>query len=215
MEGYVIYLYVVLGWILWCILHSALISITVTEYMKKKLGDAFRFYRLFYNTFSLATLLPLASYSLSIRQEPVFRWAGPLVIVQYLLLGASIFLFIAGGWHYSLSQFLGIRQIKAEQGSRSLSGYDTFVALGIHRVIRHPWYLGGVMIVWARDLGLLTILVNMVITSYFVIGAFLEERKLRREFGGTYREYQRKVAMFFPYRWVKTQVAGGHKNLGS
>ncbi len=215
MEAYVIYLYVVLGWILWCTLHSALISITVTEYMKRKLGDAFRFYRLFYNAFSLATLLLLAPYSLSIRQEPVFRWAGPLVIVQYLLLATSIFLFIAGGWHYNLSQFLGIRQIKAEQGTRSLSGYDTFVASGIHRVIRHPWYLGGMMIVWARDLSLLTILVNMVITSYFFIGTILEERKLVREFSGTYREYQKEVAMFFPYRWLRAKVAGGHKNLGS
>jgi methanethiol S-methyltransferase len=199
-------LYVLLGWILWCTLHSTLISITVTEYMQRKLGDAFRFYRLLYNTFALATLLPLASYSLSIRQEPIFRWAWPLGIVQYLLLGASIFLFIVGGWHYNLSQFLGIHQIKAEGANRSLSGYDTFVASGIHRVIRHPWYLGGMMIVWARDLSLLTILVNMVITSYFFIGTILEERKLVREFGGTYREYQRKVAMFVPYRWLKTKL---------
>ena len=33
------YLFAVLLWILWCALHSSLITITVTGYMKKKLGD--------------------------------------------------------------------------------------------------------------------------------------------------------------------------------
>ncbi len=114
MEAYLRYLYAVLGWAVWCTLHSALISITVTEYMKRKLGDRFRYYRLSYNIVSLATLLPLVSYSLSTRGESIFRWEGPLVIVEYLLLAASLFLFIAGGRHYSMSQFLGICQIRLD-----------------------------------------------------------------------------------------------------
>jgi hypothetical protein len=35
---------------------------------EKKLGDQSRFYRLFYNTVSLVTLIPLVYYSISIRQ---------------------------------------------------------------------------------------------------------------------------------------------------
>jgi uncharacterized membrane protein len=62
MEISVKYLYVVLGWVLWCTLHSALISTTVTEFAKKKLGSSFRFYRLFYNVVSLVTLIPLVYY---------------------------------------------------------------------------------------------------------------------------------------------------------
>jgi hypothetical protein len=54
--------YVVMGWVLWCTFHSTLISITVTEYMKRKLGDGFRFYRLFYNAASVATLIPLIRF---------------------------------------------------------------------------------------------------------------------------------------------------------
>ena len=102
-----------LFWILWCAVHSTLIAPTVTEYMKEKLGDRFRFYRLFYNIVSFVTLVPLLYYSVSIRQAPVFPWEGPLVIVKYLLLLTSIYLFVTGGRHYSLSQFLGIHQIKA------------------------------------------------------------------------------------------------------
>ena len=202
------YLYSVLGWVVWCTLHSTLISIPVTEYMKRKLGDGFRFYRLFYNAFSLVTLIPLLLYSISIRQEPIFRWEGPMAIIQYLLLAASIGLIIVGGWNYSLFQFLGTAQIKTGGANLSLSGYNKFVVSGIHRMIRHPWYLAGMMIVWARDLGLSSILNNLAINSYFIIGAILEERKLVREFGGQYRQYQRNVSMFFPYKWLKAKCTG-------
>ncbi len=75
-------------------------------------------------------------------------------------------------------------------------------------MIRHPWYLGGILIVWARDLSLSTILNNTVITSYFIIGTVLEERKLVREFGEPYREYQRNVSMFFPCKWLKAKISG-------
>ena len=208
MEVSVKYLYAAVGWILWCTLHSALISVTVTEYAKRKLGDRFRFYRIFYNVFSLVTFVPLVAYSVSIRGQPVFRWEGPLVIVRYLLLAVSLLLFIAGGRHYSLSEFLGIRQLRDKRLSHTLSGPDTFVASGIHKLIRHPWYLGGIIIIWAGNLSLSMILANLVITSYFIVGSILEERKLVREFGEPYREYQREVSMLLPYKWLKTKIGG-------
>jgi len=48
---------------------------------------------------------------------------------------------------------------------------------------------------------------NIVISAYFVIGAYLEERKLVREFGEVYREYQKNVSMLFPYKWLKAKIA--------
>jgi protein-S-isoprenylcysteine O-methyltransferase Ste14 len=211
MELPIQYLYAVIGWVLWCTLHSVLISMTVMDYLKKRLGDGFRFYRVFYNTVAIATLIPLIHYSVSIRQELVFRWDGPLVIIQGLLLLTSISLFIAGGWGYSLSKLLGIHQIMENRLGRSLSGYDTFVVKGIHLIVRHPWYLAGILIVWAQDLYFSTILVNMVISAYFYIGSILEEQKLTEEFGDRYREYQRNVSMLFPYKWMKTMIIGALK----
>ncbi len=92
--------------------------------------------------------------------------------------------------------FLGIRQIETKRENWFLSEHTTFVAPGIHRVIRHPWYLGGMMIVCARDLSLLPIVNDIVITSCFVIGTYLEERKLIRELGEGYGEYQAKFPCF-------------------
>jgi hypothetical protein len=208
MESLVKQIIAVLLWVLWCTLHSTLIATPVTDYLKRKLGDRFRFYRLFFNAASLATLLPVVYYSIPARQAPVFRWEGPLMIVKHLLLAASIALFIAGGKHYSMAQFLGIRQIKTGRANPALSEYDTFDTSGILSAIRHPWYTASLMFIWAGDVSLSALLINIVISGYFVVGTILEERKLLREFGEKYREYQKNVSMFIPYKWLKAKIAG-------
>ncbi len=123
-------------WVLWCTLHSFLIATTVTEYVKKKLGNQFRFYRLFYNTLSLVTLIPLVYCSISIEQAPLFRWEGNLVIVRYFLLATSISLVFAAGRHYSMSELFGIRQIKTGRMNRTLSEYNRLDTSGILGAIR-------------------------------------------------------------------------------
>lgn len=202
------YLFAVFLWILWCGLHSTLITRTVTDYMKKKLGDRYRFYRLFYNIVALVSLLPLIYYSISLRGAPIFRWEGALAIVKYLLLVTGVYLFLAGGKHYRMSQFLGIDQIRTGSATTSLSEYDTFDTSGILGVIRHPWYSAAILIIWARDISLSTLLNNIVITAYFIIGTFLEEHKLLLDFGEKYQQYQKNVSMFIPYKWLKAKIVG-------
>jgi protein-S-isoprenylcysteine O-methyltransferase Ste14 len=208
MELPIKYLFVAISWMLWCALHSTLVTTTVTKYMRKKLGDWFRFYRVLYDVMSLITLIPLVYYSSSIELAPFFRWEGYLVIVRYLMIVTSIFMFVTGARHYSMSQLFGIDQIKTRRVNRTVSGYGSLDTSGILGGIRHPWYAAGILLVWAADLSLSTFRINTVISAYFVIGTFLEERKLLLEFGERYREYQRNVSMFFPYKWLKTKIAG-------
>jgi len=41
---------------------------------------------------------------------------------------------------------------------------------------------------------------------YFFVGSILEERKLLLQYGEKYQEYQKKVSMFFPYKWLKAMI---------
>ena len=50
------YLLLIIVWIAWCGLHSALICVPVTDHFERVLGANFRFYRLAYNLISIATL---------------------------------------------------------------------------------------------------------------------------------------------------------------
>lgn len=197
---------VVALWIIWCVVHSLMIAPVVTNRLKDKFGDRFRFYRLFFNAVALATFCPLALYSLQMEEKPVFVWDGTLVVIQYGLLSLSVFLFFAGARHYSLSSFLGLVQVRERESIRTVSQRPAFATSGILGVIRHPWYAGGLLFIWARDLGLTALIVNFVISLYLVIGAFLEERKLLEEFGDDYRLYQVGVSMLFPWKWIKKKL---------
>ena len=77
---------------------------------------------------------------------------------------------------------------------------------GMLGIVRHPWYSGGILIVWARNLDVTAIITNLVITAYFIVGAFLEERKLLAEFGAEYKNYQRSVSMLFPLKWAARKL---------
>jgi methanethiol S-methyltransferase len=192
-------------WLVWCFCHSALISMRVTGYAKQRLGERFRYYRLAYNGFSFVTLIPVVLYGYSVQGQPLFSWEGHWKVLQVFLLVVSVFLFVAGGRYYDGLSFLGLRQLRSHSSCAGLTETCGLNTRGILGVIRHPWYAGGMMIIWAGDLDLSAIVTNVILTGYFIVGTFLEERKLSAQFPGTYKEYQQKVSMFFPYRWLKSK----------
>ena len=200
------YLLLALAWTAYCTLHSAMISETVTRFLKLRLGNSFRFYRLFFNSVAVLTLIPVLWYSHSLRQEPIFRWEGVWLTLQYLLMACGILLVIAGGRHYSVGQFVGISQLRGASsgGLATGGGIDSSGVLG---VVRHPWYTAVVLLLWARDLDMAALVGNGVLTVYIVVGTLLEERKLVHEFGDAYRSYQRRVSMFVPLKWIRRRNA--------
>ena len=201
------YLLLGLVWTAYCALHSAMISETATGFLRRRLGDAFRFYRLFFNLVAIGLLIPLVSYSTSLRQEAMFRWTGPWLAVRYALVAVGVLLFVSGGRHYSLRQFIGISQLRGTStgGLAAGGGIDSSGILG---VIRHPWYTGLVLLLWAEDVDGTRLVTAGVLTVYIFVGTLLEERKLVHEFGDAYRRYQGRVSMFLPLKWLRSRIAG-------
>ena len=200
------YLFLALAWTAYCTLHSAMISETATGFLKRWLGDSFRFYRLFFNAVAALTLIPVLWYSHSLGQEAIFRWQGVWLVLQYLLLACGVLLVVAGGRHYSLGQFVGISQLRGPSsgGLATGGGLDSSGVLGL---VRHPWYTAVVLLLWAGDLDTATLVGNGVLTLYIVVGTLLEERKLVHEFGDAYRVYQARVSMFVPLKWIRSRIA--------
>ena len=195
-------------WGAWCFLHSFLITPAVTGFVHKRFEKAYPYYRIFYNLIALVTLILVSIYAFSVRGLPVFHWEGLLRIVQGLLVGSALLLFIGGAKRYDLAQFLGIRQVLEKSTCSVLTDDCHLDTRGILGMVRHPWYAGGILIVWARNLDMAAILTSLVITVYFLIGAFLEEKKMLAEFGEEYIGYQQRVSMLFPFKWVIQKLTG-------
>ena len=186
---------------MWCAIHSGMICLKVTEYLKLRLGTYFRFYRLIYNLVAIVTIIPVISFGDSIEGSLIFQWEGYLLILQILLLAISIFLFIAGAKHYDIFQFLGIRQIWTGRSHSVITKGGELKTDGILSVTRHPWYLAAILLIWSREFDLSVLITNTILTLYLIIGTLLEEQKLFYEYGESYRKYQKKVSMLIPFKY--------------
>ena len=149
-----------------------MISVSVTEHLKKRLGPGFRFYRLFFNLVAILTLIPVALFAYTIQTQVIFHWNGYMRIGQVILLEIAILLFFLGGRHYNARQVLGFKQIKEGTSNKVITEkgeLDTSGVLGITR----PWYLATILFIWVRQLDVSAILVNVILTSYLIAGTYL------------------------------------------
>ena len=192
--------------IAWCVLHSTMISVSATEYVKKRLGPKFCFYRLFFNLIAVLTLIPVVLFAYSIRTQAIFHWDGYMRTGQVILLGFAGLLFFLGGRHYDPLQLLGIKQIREGTSNKVLTDTGEFDISGVLGITRHPWYLATILLIWARQMDASAILANVILTIYVIIGTLLEEKKLTREFGKKYEAYQERVSMLIPYKWFKSKI---------
>ncbi len=200
------YFVLVLLWVIWCALHSGMISVRATKYLKRRLGGHFRFYRLVFNLVAIATIVPVILYGQSIQGHVVFRWEGFMIVFQVLLLTIAVLLFFAGARHYDMLQFLGLRQIRTGTSHSALTETGTLNTTGVLGITRHPWYLAAIILIWARGLDVPTLITNIILTLYFIVGTALEERKLLIEYGEDYRRYQQKVSMLIPFKYLKSRI---------
>ena len=186
-------------WIAWCCLHSLLISSPVNQWIRRRGGAWQGGHRLAYVLFSLLSLLPILWYQVSLPQKILFSWHGPWRIIQGLLLGYALVMFAGGKRVYAMDHFLGIRQWRDHRLGKPTEA--PFRTDGILRLVRHPWYSGGLALLWAvGPVTDITLVSRLILSIYLVIGTLLEERKLRREIGRPYEEYCRRVPMLFPWK---------------
>lgn len=70
---------------------------------------------------------------------------------------------------------------------------------GMHKYVRHPIYVGWLIIFWATPTMTVAHLVFAIMTTaYIVIAIQFEEKDLVDEFGDDYRTYQQEVGMLVP-----------------
>jgi len=190
--------------ILWCIIHSVMIDNKFIKYIEKKIKSNIRYYRIFYNITAIISLIPVMIFAHLLPKIIYFQWNGYFIILQVFFILISLVIFVAGSRNYDFLQFIGIQQIINKSVHKSLSKSGKLNTDGILNLTRHPWYTAFFILLWARELNSTSLLVNIIFSIYLVVGTYLEEEKLKIEFGESYVKYQKEVSMLLPIKWIKS-----------
>ena len=182
------------AWIVYCVLHSVLASVTIKQILQKKVPRFFRLYRFAYTLFSFFGLVAILFYQFNIHSALLFV---PPVWIQYLgavIMGAGAVLMAILIWKYFM-QLSGVKWLYKEEVSSKLE------ISGIHQYVRHPLYLGTFAFVWGWFLispHISFLIACIIITVYTMIGLIFEEEKLILEFGDDYIQYMKNVPKIIP-----------------
>ena len=183
------FLPLVFSFIAYAIIHSVLASTVVKNTIERLLSN----YRLFYNVIAVITFVGPLYFYLNLK---------PYLIIDFSVLKIpGLLISIYGVWvmtqsfkNYSLSHFLGF-----EKNNSIIA--PNLVIVGWNKKVRHPLYFGSLLAIWGWFLVSPTdkyLLLSVVFTLYFIIGVRFEEKRLVKEFGDAYKEYQQNVPLFIP-----------------
>jgi protein-S-isoprenylcysteine O-methyltransferase Ste14 len=146
-------------------------------------------------------------------ERPLYVWAASLLFILVVVWWRPL-AGVAWAWPAALRPWVWILPLSGlvftALGARAVDIFDLagiersghvhdtdgfrLVDTGPYALVRHPIYLGWVLIVWGVPVMTTGRLVfALVSTAYLVMAVPLEERSLVTLYGETYRAYQRKV----------------------
>ena len=176
-------------------------SIMVRRGFKKWLGKFMPvvYHNAFYGlTSAIVLLLALVFW----QKSPTLLWRADGIIFWLLraLFCACLAGFFWGSKALGSLDALGVRPLMLHISKRPAKPQQ-IIAKGPYRWSRHPLYLFIIVLIWACPvLTLDRLIFNIMWSAWIVIGTFLEDRDLHREFGNQYREYSSKVPMLIPWQ---------------
>lgn len=194
------YLILLLIWGGYCFLHSFLISISFTKFIKEKTGPFYSFFRLFYVVISVWLLIPLINYSNHFEKSVILPSDYPWSVIRYTVSAAALAIFFwAFFLNYDVLSFFGIRQIMNIRKPAAEGVKNEISNKGLLSIVRHPMYFALIVYLWSQTYTDTDIFVNALLTVYVIIGTFLEEKKLVLEFGESYINYKKEVPMLIHF----------------
>lgn len=185
------------------VVHSLLAGVRPKDRLKSVLDARFveGWYRLAYNAFSVVTLIPVGLVYLALPDETLYSldapWSLFLRLLQVLgVLGLAGALFVTDIWH-----FAGLKQALAYLNGDPLPFPDPPLQVaGMYRYVRHPLYFFSLLAIWPTPaLSVNGLWLNIGITLYFILGSWVEERRLVRQYGDAYVAYRRRVSWLLPW----------------
>jgi protein-S-isoprenylcysteine O-methyltransferase Ste14 len=182
------------GWIFFCAFHSFFASSKFKQAIEKRMGVHYKFYRLYYTIFSFISFLAVLIYLFLIPSYKLFK-TNELTTIIGLIISLSGLIVMGICILKYFMQLSGLRELFENKTGNEL------MTSGIHHLVRHPLYTGTFIFIWGLFVlypYVSTLISDMIITVYTLIGLRFEEKKLQNQFGEKYLEYKKHVPMLIP-----------------
>ena len=193
---------VIVGMLLFIVSHSVMADKRVKQAFRNRFGErAYHgLYRILYNIVAGVILGLVGAYvwafGLVIWVAP--DWLEiPFLLIQIVgLIGVAVALL-----QTDIGEFLGITQAYQYFSRKQLPlPEQPLVTNGLYRLVRHPLYLFSLMVIWpVTAMTDLYLAFAIFTTAYFLIGSWIEERRLAQTFGQEYEDYRNRIAWMIPF----------------
>lgn len=151
--------------------------------------------------FSIVSGMFLLNLMLLWQESPIFilKCQGSC---YWILRGAFFVTLLLQGWALWSLKAIDLFGIKALTNPiTTIATTNSILIVGAYRWVRHPIYFTSILLLWLYPhFTVDRLLLNVICTSWIIIGAILEERDLVEIHGTAYEEYKQAVPMLFPYK---------------
>ena len=156
------------------------------------------------STYLLATSIVLAVLAWQWRPIPApIVWRienGDAVRLLWTVFGLGWTMTLVSTFLINHFELFGLQQIFARLTGRTIPAPEFRTPL-FYRYVRHPLYLGILLSLWSVPVMTAGhLLLSTGLSSYIVLGIWLEERDLVAAFGERYHRYRAEVGMLLPRR---------------
>lgn len=192
-------LLMILSWGLFYSLHTALASGKLKRFLEAKWPQEMKWYRLFYTMFSTALFIGILFQALFLPNQQVLQTNPYTNYIGYMLATLGVVLTSRSLKEISFSSFLGLSR-------KDIESTDSLVIRGIYGKMRHPLYLGLILIFLGYFLvsGTVGALIHLsCLIGYLPFGIYFEEKNLLKKYGNAYSDYQKSVPAILPLKLKK------------
>ena len=182
-------LLMILSWVLFYSLHTALASGKLKRFLEARWPQEMKWYRLFYTLFSTLLFIGILVQALFLPNQQLLKTSPYLSYAGYMLATLGVVLTSRSLKEISFSSFLGLSR-------KDIKSTETLVIRGIYGKMS---FLGYFLV--SGTVGALIHLSCLAV--YLPFGIYYEEKNLLKKYGSAYSDYPKSVPAIFPIKLKK------------
>lgn len=183
-------------WGVYYFTHSALASLSVKNFTAQRFSWSATHHRFFYSLSATIGFGLLLFHYFSLRSHHnLFQPSIVSSITGYTMALSGSVIILVSSKAFNLLPFFGF-------STGTPPDNTTLYKKGIYSLVRHPLYLGTLLLFWGNWLTSFSthfLVISSVTSAYVFIGIYFEEKKLLKQFGKDYAVYRSETKMIFPY----------------